>query len=543
MQDAPIASLQLTDGDSRRQIAIHRSPFTIGRLPDRDLVLDSQLVSRDHATIVEEAEGIFLVDHGSRHGSFVNGEKIEQMERHRLKAGDSIHFGSMSGPLIRVGGLETQDTARALLEDLRAIAEPSTDIEKLSWFLEAARKLNQVGGVNEILTSLLDVTLQLTQSERGFVFLIGDGGDLRLASGRSSDGYPLLDDGTISRTAIQQAIQSASAFVVTDTLLAEPELQYKSMVAKSIRNVICIPLRRRAADTGSSNSDREGGAREIQGVLYLDSRLQPGKMTMVDNELLATIATEAAALVENASLVQAEQTARLYREELNIAARIQQELMAVQVPELPFARVKARSVPCKEVGGDFYDVIAADDALYVTIADISGKGISAAILAATLQGLIYSQMLTAQPLEQIALMVNRYLCTRDVGKYATLVLLKLTPDGVVEYLNCGHVHPVLVGDGAVRRLDSSNLIVGIIPDASYASHTLQMSPGERLILTTDGITEAEDLTGEAFGETRLAEAAKEQTLDEILARVQHFASGVPFNDDCTMLEICYKFCD
>lgn len=536
MQTALITSLQLIDGALRRQIAIRRSPFTIGRLPDRDLVLDSQLVSRDHASIVEDADGTFLVDHGSRHGSFVNGEKVEKMERHRLKPGDSIHFGSQLGPVLRVGGGDT-DTGRALLQDLRAIAEPSTDIEKLSWFLEAARKLNQVGGVEEILISLLDVTLQLTQSERGFVFLRDDAGELRLASGRSSEGFPLLDDGTISRSAIQQAIQSGSAFVVTDTLFADPELHYESMVAKNIRNVICFPLRRRSVEAGSNAGDRE-----IQGVLYLDSRRQPGKMTQVDNELLATIATEAAALVENASLAQAEQEARRYREELAIAARIQQDLMAVQVPELSFARIKARSVPCKEVGGDFYDVVAADDALYVTIADISGKGISAAILASTLQGLIYSQMLAGQPLEQIALMLNRYLCTRDVGKYATLILVRLTPDGVVEYVNCGHVQPLLVGDGEVKRLDNSNLVVGMVANATYASHTLRMLPGQRLLLTTDGITEAEDLTGEPFGDTRLAEAAKAQTLDEILSGVQRFTTGVPFDDDCTLIEVCYKFC-
>ena len=535
MQTAPIASLQLIDGAYRQQIAIRHTPFTIGRLPDRDLVLDSQFVSRDHAVIIEEAEGIFLVDHSSRHGSFVNGEKVE---RHRLKVGDSIHFGSMAGPLIRVGGRTSQETGSALLRDVRAIAETSTDIERLSWFLDAARKLNQVGGVDEILASLLDVTLQLTHSERGFVFLKNDTGELRLASGRSSDGDPLFDDGTVSQTAIQHAIQSASAFVVTDTLLAEANLHYESMVAKNIRNVICFPLRRRAVGAGSTD-----GEREIQGVLYLDSRLQPGKLTHVDNELLETIAAEAAALVENAYLAQAEQAARKYREELNIAARIQQELMAVQVPEVRFARVKARSVPCKEVGGDFYDVIATDDALYVTIADISGKGISAAILASTLQGLIYSQMQAGQPLQQIASMVNRYLCTRDVGKYATLILLKLIPDGTVEYLNCGHLKPLLVGRDEVRRLEDNNLIVGIIPDAPYESHTLRLSPGDRILMTTDGITEAEDLAGEPFGEARLAETAKEQTLDQILARVESFASGVPFNDDCTMIEVCYKFCD
>lgn len=535
MPNAPIASLQLIDGAYRQQIAVRHTPFTIGRLPDRDLVLDGQFVSRDHAAIIEEGEGIFLVDHGSRHGSFVNGEKID---RRRLKIGDSIHFGSMSGPLIRVGGRLSQETGSGLLRDVRAIAEPSTDIEKLSWFLDAARKLNEVGGRDEILASLLDVTLQLTQSERGFVFLKDDAGELRLASGRSSEGEPLTDDGTISSTAIQHAIQSASAFVVTDTLLAEQDRQYVSMVAKNIRNVICFPLRGRAVGPGSY-----GGNREILGALYLDSRLQPGKMTHVDNALLETIAAEAAALVENASLAQAEQVARRYREELNIAARIQQELMAVQVPEVRFARVKARSLPCKEVGGDFYDVIATENALYVTIADISGKGISAAILASTLQGLIYSQMLAGQPLEQIALIVNRYLCTRDVGKYATLILVKLIPDGLVEYLNCGHLQPLLVSDGAVKRLEGSNLVVGIIPDASYTSCTLRMEPGDRLLMTTDGITEAEDLAGEPYGEARLAETATELTLDEILAHVQRFTTGVPFDDDCTMIEVCYKFCD
>ena len=163
------------------------------------------------------------------------------------------------------------------------------------------------------------------------------------------------------------------------------------MVQQSIRMVYCIPLRKRAAGTDCHEKD-------ILGVLYLDSRLQPGKLSQVDNDLLETISTEAAALVENAFLAQAEESARRYREELNIAAAIQQGLMEFAIPNLPYARVHARSVACKDVGGDFYDVIATPDGLYIVIADISGKGVSAAILASTLQGLLYGLLLAGQPL-------------------------------------------------------------------------------------------------------------------------------------------------
>ena len=116
--------------------------------------------------------------------------------------------------------------------------------------------------------------------------------------------------------------------------------------------------------------------------------------------------------MENAFLAQAEESARRYREELNIAAAIQQGLMEFATPNLPYAKVHARSVACKEVGGDFYDVIATRDGLYIVIADISGKGVSAAMLASTLQGLLYGQLLAGQSLAEIADVANRYICEK-----------------------------------------------------------------------------------------------------------------------------------
>jgi serine phosphatase RsbU (regulator of sigma subunit) len=297
--------------------------------------------------------------------------------------------------------------------------------------------------------------------------------------------------------------------------------------------VYCIPLRKRAAGADIHEKD-------ILGVLYLDSRLQPGKLSQVDNDLLETIATEAAALVENAFLAQAEEASRRYREELNIAAAIQQWLMEFAIPNLPYAKVHARSVACKDVGGDFYDVIATPDGLYVVIADISGKGVSAAILASTLQGLLYGLLLAGQPLADIADVANRYICEKNVQKYATMILVKLDPDGTFEYVNCGHVQPLLANGSGVKRLVNANMVVGLIEEATYESERLQLKPGDRIVLATDGVTEAEGQDGEFFGEERLETAVQGANIEGVLGKVEIFMAGTPPNDDFTMLEVLYS---
>jgi serine phosphatase RsbU (regulator of sigma subunit) len=305
------------------------------------------------------------------------------------------------------------------------------------------------------------------------------------------------------------------------------------MVQQSIRMVYCIPLRKRAAGADIHEKD-------ILGVLYLDSRLQPGKLSQVDNDLLDTIATEAAALVENAFLAHAEEASRRYREELNIAAAIQQGLMEFAIPNLPYAKVHARSVACKDVGGDFYDVIATPDGLYIVIADISGKGVSAAILASTLQGLLYGLLLAGQPLAEIADVANRYICEKNVQKYATMILVKLGPEGTFEYVNCGHVQPLLANRAGVRRLENANMVVGLIEEATYESERLQLKAGDRIVLATDGVTEAEGRDGEFFGEGRLEVAVEGAPIEGVLAQVETFMAGTPPNDDFTMLEVLYS---
>lgn len=521
----------LTDGPSKRTGAITHSPFSVGRLPESDLVLAYPYVSRRHAEIVTDEQGCYIVDQGSRHGTFVNGKPATA--RQRITESDILHFGALDGPSLRIGLFETASgsTIRDIISQIPEVGASGTALEKLRWFFESARKLKTSGAVDQILGALLETTLQLTQVERGFVFLCNDAGQLELALGRDNCGDVLTDDATLSHGAIRQAVNNASEYVVTDTLSADPEARSASIVAHSIRSVICIPLRKR----------RPGPSREadLLGLLYLDSRLKPGSLTQIDNDLLRTIATDAAALIDNAQLAIAEERERRYREELNIAAAIQKSLMTARFPQLSWASVSARSIACREVGGDFFDVLEDRESLSVVVADISGKGISAAILASTLQGLIYSQLAAHQPLVTIAEVVNRYICGKNIEKYATMAILRLTREGKLEYINCGHVPPFLYSD-ACLRLPESSLPVGLIENAPFQSGSIQLQPGSRVLIVTDGVTEAQSLSGDFYGEEplMLPELA-DASLDDICNHVQSFCGVLAADDDCTLLEVRY----
>ena len=395
--------------------------------------------------------------------------------------------------------------------------------------LDAARKLNEGSAVNEILGALLELTLQLTGVERGFVF-IKDGDRMRMAQGLAADGTVLEEDSTISRSAIQQAIESNQKFSISDTLEDERASEWSSVMANRIRSIYCIPLRKRV-----SNSSPD----QLFGLLYLDSQIRPGSLSELDHRLLDTIANEAAALVENVLLAQAEFKARHAREELALAARIHSGLMSTSLPTVPFARLAARSVPCYEIGGDFYDVIVLDDSVCVAVVDVSGKGITAAIVAATVQGILHAQLLARQEFTQIASLINEFLCTRNVGKYATMFVARIFADGRIEYLNCGHVYPLAMLGSEVRELKEGGLIVGLVPGATYSGASDALRHGERLLVVTDGLTETENPKGDLFGTAELSKAALDRDIDGILDAVAQFRSHGEALDDCTLLEVRY----
>jgi serine phosphatase RsbU (regulator of sigma subunit) len=437
----------------------------------------------------------------------------------------------------------TTNSAREFLSQISVmhISDETTDLEKLVLFLEAARKLNTIGVLDEILMTLLDVTLKLTRAERAYVYMKNARGELRLAAGRNSKGEPLLDDKTISHSILDDALKSNSEFVLTDTSRSADLTGRKSIVAYDLRTVICVPLRKpQVQATRDAEAPSPAPSAEVMGALYVDSRFASRDISGVSNDILHAIATEAASLIENARLVQAEEAGRRYQQELSIAASIQQRLMAVTIPEVPFAKLVGRNLSCKEIGGDFFDAVNTDQGLTIVLADVSGKGVSAALLASTLQGMIYSQLTAGMPLTEIVTAVNRFFTDKNIGeKYATVIIARVRDDGDLEYVNCGHVQPLVVSNGEVRRPAHGNLPVGLLPDAKYESDHCQLKPGDRLVLVTDGVTEAENAHGDFFEDSRLELAAKTGTLEQIFTAISSFCGGTPLNDDCTVVELVY----
>jgi phosphoserine phosphatase RsbU/P len=533
-------SLRYSDSEGEHAFALSRESSSIGRSPDQDLVLQQAFVSRRHALINQQNSGYELVDQRSSHGTFLNGVRVD---RAHLKSGDTLQFGSLTAPAFRfiLSEQDTKSASSGLAADLlsalsvfapadKSFPEPAREMEKLSFLLNAARQLNDGRAINDTFRVLLQLSLQLTGVERGFVFL-RENDEMRLALGLRSDGTVVAEDSTVSRRAMQKAIESQSKFSLSDTLADDSAAAWASVMANSIRSIYCIPLRKHVSPSEPTR---------LLGLLYLDSQIGAGNLSEIDHQVLDTLANEASTLLHNALLVDTELKARHAAEELAVAAAIHSSLMAIAMPQLSYAKVRARSVPCLAIGGDFYDAIVLDDCVCVAIADVSGKGVPASIVAATLQGIIHALLLTGKSLPEIAALVNQFLCTRAVGKYATMVLLKLYPSGRVDYLNCGHVPPLVVTDTESRELLGNNLIVGLIADATYKSSRCQLEPGERILLTTDGITEAEDKFGRQLGESGLDELAHLPTLDAMVEHVAKFQSSPEAQDDWTLLDVRYE---
>jgi len=524
-------------GTDQQTLSLNHTPYTVGRKVDRDLVIPDPRVSREHASIVSENGEFFVIDQGSKHGTFVNGERVD---RRKLQRNDRLEFGARDVAYMIFHPLHnTSNTAREFLSQISGIqiAPEASDLEKLTLFMEAARKLNTIGVLDEILVTLLDATLKLTRAERGYIFLKDNSGALTLAAGRSLKGELLLDDKTISRSVLEGALASNSEYLVTDTSQNLDVQQRQSIVAFDLRTVICMPLRRPLVQTSREDQRQT----EVIGALYVDSRFATRDITSVSKDILGAIATEAAQLIENARLVQAEEAGRRYQQELSIAASIQQRLLAVTLPEVSFARVSGRNMSCKEIGGDFFEAVNTPDGLAVVLADVSGKGVSAALLASILQGMVYSQLISGMPLTEIVAAVNRFFTYKHIGeKYATMLIARLRNDGDLEYVNCGHVPPVWICGDEVLRPSHGNLPVGLLAEATYSSDRCQMRPGDRLILVTDGVTEAENARGDMFDSERLEKVAgKSQSMEDIFTAVADFCGGTPLNDDCTVVELAY----
>jgi len=400
-----------------------------------------------------------------------------------------------------------------------------------------------------VLGTMLDHAIAITQADRGLLLEAEGSGALRIRLARGKGCVDLPTEGVApSQTALRQAIAQRSTVITEDLSNADMALQAaQSIVAQSLRAIVAIPLysmsRGSAADSATPS-----GQGHFLGIVYLDSR-RPTAFSKLDRQILDALGVEAASILDNARLVERERQRQRMEQELNIAREIQQALLPRGFRDFPYFAVTGLHTPCHAVGGDYFDVFPlGDDRTAIVVADVSGKGLGAALLTTMLQG-AFSGMTAGTDPVQVLNNLNRFLCEHsEVGRYATLFFSTLDRDGQILFVSAGHPSPLILRSGEVRELVSEGSFpVGLIPEARFTAKTASLLPGDTLILFSDGVTEAMDPEEQLFGVSRLQEVLSgqhdmplEDLQKKVLKSVETFTRGASQADDITVLLLRYR---
>jgi serine phosphatase RsbU (regulator of sigma subunit) len=548
------AVLEVVSPDGARRYArITQTPFMIGRGVEtgNHLQLSDRRISRNCAAVVIEANRFYIEDRGQRRGLFVNGEKVDSRE---LQDGDSMTFGLDDSYeiIFRSAKSTDSDSLPQLLTRMEHItsSEPSGGgLIKLKRLLEATALLHSQLPLDEALSHMLDHAVSVTDADRGLLLEKDSTDALKVKLARRNGALRLPPESvTPSKTAIQLALKQQSPVITEDLAQADMDLQAaQSIVAQRLRAVVVIPLFAIArANTQESMVNIQRG--ELLGVLYLDSR-RPAAFSKLDRQILDALAADAANILDNARLVERERERQRLEQEINIARDIQQALLPRDFREYPHLAVTGFNLPCSAVGGDYFDVFPLSDGRTAfLIADVSGKGLGAAILTTMLQGALSGMTLGIDP-ASVFNHVNRFLCDHsEVGRYATMFFGTLDHDGHLEFINAGHPSPILIRRGiAEEAFTEGSYPVGLVPEAQYTSVCLKLEPGDTLVLFSDGVTEAVDPDEQMFGIARLKELLTGQLecplelLQKcVLEAVENFARGAHQADDLTLLIVRYR---
>ena len=524
-------------GASAFRVPLDPLPFTIGRSPENHLVLRDNRTSRNHAIIRRDGADLIVEDAGSRNGIDVNGL---QEQAHVLRHGDVIRFG-----------VDDSYELTFLLETTTVMPTQGNHggLRKLRSMLEVARSIQGALSIDQVLTSVVDSALEITNCDRGFLLLASkDGLETRIA--REAGRRPLTEDLGIPAKVLYKALHTRSDLLNMhfDSSLDGVDA---SIVKLAVRSVVCVPLIKvRAGDL--SETALVGTIADSIGLLYMDSRLHHPELTANSRDLVQSLAIEASFVLENARLLDEERQKQKMDQEMRIAQTIQQDLLpaADQYPQTGWLHAAGLSIPSRQVGGDYFDILpAGDDRFDIVMADVSGKGVSSALLASLLQGAFIMSTAEQIPPAVILDRLNRFLLTRTSGeKYATMFLASIYRDAPMRWANAGHCSPLLLrANGNVFELAATGMPVGMLEAATWKDAALQLEPGDLLVLYTDGVSEAMNAQREQYGVERLVAVLQANPslpaaglIDAVKADIAGFTGGAAQRDDLTLLMLRYK---
>lgn len=518
---------------------------TMGRSDDCHLPIKDRYLSRHHAEIAWADDTWVVRDSGSVNGTFVNGQRITVPVR--IAAGDRITLGDtelviegepeqqmMSSASISVSDIQSGATISIpmpVLEDEHApkatsISEGSAALTRLAMELLEDKPMSElfefiVGKVMQVMSPSRCALALLSDDQKSFV-------SITMKKSDETDSEEMR----ISRTLLHEVIAEKKVLAFTDVSADENLAQAKSIIGQRIRSAVCAPL--------FVNE-------KVLGVLYMDYLLAQRTITESDAKLTGQIARIAGIKLETTRLRDQAQAKLKMEEELRMAYVVQSRLLPDSPPILENYTFAGVNRPARGVSGDYFDFFERPDGrVYFVIADVSGKGITAALIMASLATAFnVFTSLDLTPAELVS-RVNRTLAPKtSPNKFATLFAGVLDPaKGVVEFVNAGHTPPIVIRRGGFESLDETDMVIGLFEGASYRGQSVELGEGDALVIFTDGVTEAESEGEEELGYEAVCEIVANwhgRTAPEILERLENevraYAGTRPLGDDVTILSL------
>jgi len=535
-----MTQLQIRYGDGRTvSVPLDGDEWLIGRDAGCEVCLDDAVASRRHARLYRDHRGaMWIQDLQSKNGTLLNERAITQSP---VKNFDRIGIG---GCEIR---LSIPDSPSVVLQENRQDAEfASTNVwgreervtlaqRRLESLYELNERLTGIFERDELLTELIDICVDHLRFERaGAAVWSGEASQppqwvlIRNLRGEADAEIRL------SRSIIDRTLHHGERILITDTAGADFD-PTASMIASQIRSAMCVPMEY---------------LQGVRGVLYGDRVTSAGGYTKEDIDFFAALGRLGAMGLANVRLVDEMKQRQRIETQLQLAREIQSQLFPSQPLRLPKVSIDALNDPGQRVSGDYYDFFVRPDGLIaIVVADVSGKGPPAAMLMANLQAAVHVTMMQDADLVKTIVGLNKLICrnVRD-SKFITGIFGLLDPaTGKFTYVNAGHMGPYIIRGETVERIlvDDARLPLGIEPDEAYQAATIDCSRTPlTLLLYTDGVPDAENPTGEQFGEARLAEqlaACRSEAPDEVILRVRRsikqFVRNHPQTDDITIVAV------
>ncbi len=531
----------VASGGKRFDHEVQGMDLIVGRSSRAQLSLPDRSLSREHARFFFVSDAWYVEDLGSHNGTHVNDQRISGPRR--LKNGDTIAVGDSilvaamgTGVLTELAHTGDSTIYRSARELLTPPSEKDPN-EAMRRLLERMALLNEVNhalarsiSLEELLELILDKAFTHFRPREAAVFLRDSFGQDVCAARRASPGResrPLH-----SRSLLHEVIDKGMAACVVDTSLDQRFAEAASLLSAGVRTLIAAPL-----------LDPQG----TLGMIVLGSSLGERPFCPEDLELLVSLASVAALRIRNVRLVAEALERQRLEQELRLARTIQLALLPPGGAGPGGYDVHGGNIPSRGVSGDFYKLTARKGGAEFVffVADVSGKGIAAALLTASLEALVSVPIEGGEPVAAICDLVSGLLFERTPPeKYATAFMGVLEPEtGRLQYVNAGHNSPLLVrAGGEVVELRATGLPLGLFPGARYSTAEAEVGKGDLVLVYTDGITEATNSRDEEYGLGRLLDVAKTHrglTAAEFARVIEQdtdeFVKGESYADDRTMV--------